>query len=162
MRSILREKSQDYFSILKHDKSHWVAFWEKYCQENAEFMSGYARALDLGKEEVASILKETNRPFLDKIKQKNEQIKHLKQNAAKTLNLYNEELELSKEDFVIYLIGALGIQDTISFKTKDRMICLIDIVSLYKNCKMEELQNITLFTAKKARKLINEQTQEGF
>ena len=156
MRSILREKSQDFFCILNHDKSHWLTFWKQYCQKNSEFMSGYAQALDLDEGKVASILKNTHRPFLDKIKQKNEQIKHLKQHAAKALNLCSEELELSKEDFVIYLIGALGIKDTISFKANDRIICLIDIVSLYKNGKIEELKDVALFVAKRARKIINE------
>lgn len=162
MRSILREKSQDFFSILQHDKSEWVDFWNQYCQENREFMIGYSQSLGLSDKKVESILTNTERPFLDKIKQKNDQIKHLKQKAAKTLNQFSKELELTKEDFVLYLIGALGITDTIACKNNNRVIVLIDIVSLYKNNKIEELQDIVLFSAKKARKSINEKSQEGF
>jgi len=125
-------------------------------------MCGYTQTLGLSDKKVESILTNTERPFLDKIKQKNEQIKHLKLKAAKTLNQFSKELELTKEDFVLYLIGALGITDTISFNNKDRIIVLIDIVALYKNNKIEELQDIVLLSAKKARKNINEKTQEGF
>ena len=162
MRSILREKSQDFFSILKYDKANWIDFWNEYCQENREFMCGYTQTLGLSDKKVESILTNTERPFLDKIKQKNEQIKHLKLKAAKTLNQFSKELELTKEDFVLYLIGALGITDTISFNNKDCIIVLIDIVALYKNNKIEELQDIVLLSAKKARKNINEKTLEGF
>ncbi len=162
LRSILREKSQDFFTILQHDKSEWMDFWNQYCQENKEFMNGYTQALGLSDKKIETILTNTARPFLDRIKQKNEQIKHLKQKAAKTLNQFSQELELTKEDFVLYLVGALGINDTIAFNNNDRVIVLIDIVALYKNNKIDELQNIVLTSAKKARKSINEKSQEGF
>lgn len=156
MRSILREKSQDFFSILQYDRSQWLSFWEKYRKENKEIMSGYISALELTTERIETILATTRRPFLDKIKQKNDNLKHLKQKAAKTLNRCSEELSLSKEDFVIYLIGALGIKDVVVFNSGDRLIVLIDIVSLYQNNKIEQLQEIVFTAAKEARKALNQ------
>ncbi len=159
MRSILREKSQDFFRILQHDRSEWKGFWKEYCFENREFMSGYIKKLALDDSTLEKIFKNTGRPFLDKIKQKNDEIKHLKQKAAKTLNEYSLELELTKEDFVIYLIGALGIKNVITFESEERLIVLIDIVSLFRNNEIEQLQKIVLISAKKARKLLNQKQE---
>lgn len=159
MRSILREKSQDYFSILQHDRSEWIDFWKKYCLENKEFMNGYIKQLNLSSEKIQIIFDNTTRPFLDQIRQENDKIKHLKQKAAKTLNHFSHELELIKEDFVIYLIGALGIQDVVTFESKDRLILLIDIVSICKNKKIELLQDIVLISAKDARRLLNQKQE---
>ncbi len=159
MRSILREKSQDYFSILQHDSSEWMCFWKRYCLENKEFMSGYLKTLELDDNNVKKIFENTGRPFLDKIKQKNDEIKHLKQKSAKALNKFSKELELTKEDFVIYLIGALGIKEVVTFETKERLIVLIDIVSLCQNNKIEQLEEIVLFSAKEARKTLNQKQE---
>lgn len=161
MRSILREKSQDYFSILQHDRSEWMTFWKQYLIEHREIMNGYVEQLALDCVKTGEIFKDTTRPFLDQIKQKNDEIKHLKQKASKTLNRFSKELELTKEDFVIYLIGALGIQDVVTFESEERLIVLIDIVSLYKNNRIEQLQEIVLLSAQNARKTLN-QKQEVF
>jgi len=161
LRSILREKSQDYFSILQHDRSEWMTFWKQYLIEHREIMNGYVEQLALDDVKTGEIFKDTTRPFLDQIKQKNDEIKHLKQKASKTLNRFSKELELTKEDFVIYLIGALGIQDVVTFESEERLIVLIDIVSLYKNNRIEQLQEIVLLSAQNARKTLN-QKQEVF
>ena len=161
MRSILREKSQDYFSILQHDRSEWMTFWKQYLIEHREIMNGYVEQFALDSVKTGEIFKDTTRPFLDQIKQKNDEIKHLKQKASKTLNRFSKELELTKEDFVIYLIGALGIQDVVTFESEERLIVLIDIVSLYKNNRIEQLQEIVLLSAQNARKTLN-QKQEVF
>jgi len=159
LRSILREKSQDYFTILQHDSSEWLSFWRNYCFENKEFMSGYLRTLELDDIRIKRIFENTGRPSLDRIRQKNDEIKHLKQKAAKALNEASEELELSKEDFVIYLIGALGIKEVVTFESKERLIILIDIVSLCQNNKIEQLEEIVLFSAKEARKILNQKQE---
>lgn len=159
MRSILREKSQDFFTILQHDRSEWLTFWKEYCFENKEFMSGYINTLALNDDTLEKIFKNTGRPFLDRIKQKNDEIKHLKQKAAKTLNKFGSELELTKEDFVIFLIGALGIKDVVTYESDERLIILIDIVSLFKNERIEQLQEIVLFSAKDARKTLNQKQE---
>ncbi len=162
MRSILRERSQDFFCILHYDHADWVHFWNQYCFENRDFMSGYMKTLELDTKKVEKILTQTKRPFLDKIKQKNDEIKHLKQKSAKALNHSSQELELEKEDFVIYLVGALGIQDTVSFSSKNREIVLIDLVSLFKNDRIEYLEEIVLSSAKQTRKNINQTNQEVY
>ncbi|MDN5359522.1 MAG: L-methionine (R)-S-oxide reductase [Thermotogaceae bacterium] len=159
MRSILREKSQDFFRILQHDRSEWKDFWKEYCEENREFMSGYNKKLALDDNTLDKILKNTGRPFLDRIKQKNDEIKHLKQKAAKIINEFSLELELTQEDFVIYLIGALGIKDVVTFESDEGLIVLIDIVSLCKNNRIEQLQDIVLVSAKDARRILNQKQE---
>jgi len=162
LRSILREKSQDFFCILQYDQADWLTFWNQYCFENRDFMSGYTKTLELDTPKIEKILTQTKRPFLDKIKQKNDEIKHLKQRSAKALNLSCKELELEREDFVIYLIGALGIQDTVSFSAKEKVMILIDLVSLFKNNRIENLEEIVLSSAKQARRNINQTNQEVY
>jgi len=157
----LREKSQDFFGILQYDRSYWYKFWQVYCRENAVFMDGYNKTLDLDETRVQSILNDFSRPFLDGIKQKNEQIKHLKERSAKILNSHYRELELSKEDFVIYLIGALGLQDKVEFLGEEGGIILIDIVSLFKHNRIEQLQDIVLDSAKRFRENREQNKQEG-
>lgn len=122
-------------------------------------MSGYLRTLELDDIRIKRIFENTGRPSLDRIRQKNDEIKHLKQKAAKALNEASEELELSKEDFVIYLIGALGIKEVVTFESKERLIILIDIVSLCQNNKIEQLEEIVLFSAKEARKILNQKQE---
>jgi hypothetical protein len=122
-------------------------------------MSGYNKKLALDDNTLDKILKNTGRPFLDRIKQKNDEIKHLKQKAAKIINEFSLELELTQEDFVIYLIGALGIKDVVTFESDEGLIVLIDIVSLCKNNRIEQLQDIVLVSAKDARRILNQKQE---
>ncbi len=160
MRSILREKSSDFFVILQHDKDDWYQFWCDYCNENSEFMDGYEEKYRLNSIEIKKILENFGRPFLDKIKQKNEQIKHLKQGAARSLNKNSRDLELKKEDFVIFLMGALGIEDETIIKRENKYLILIDLVSLGKNNRIDELENIVLNSAYEIRRKINEKEKD--
>jgi len=155
VRSILREKTSDFFVMLQYDKADWLKFWNLYCSENREFMKGYIEKYQLNDEGVKEILQGYERPFLDQIKQKNEQIKHLKQATVKNLNKSSKELELIKEDFVIFLIGALGIEDVSFIERKDKHLILIDLVSLGKNQRIDDLQNIVLGSAYAIRDRIN-------
>jgi GAF domain-containing protein len=155
VRSILRERSTDFFVILQHDKADWYDFWVNYCNENEDFMEGYAEHFNLDEKKIREILNEFDRPFLDKIKQKNEQIRHLKHASARGLNKNNQKLELIKEDFVIFLIGALGLDDAAVIEKNGKNIILIDLVSLGKNDRIDGLENVVLNSAYTIREEIN-------
>jgi len=144
LRSVLRERSNRFFEILKYDKSDWYDFWKTYCEENSEFMSGYDVNTGVGDETAKSILKAMSRPFLDKINRKNHTIKHLKRKTAKEIHRRQKELGLSDADFTVYIIGAIGVKDVIKMTRENETIILIDIVSLYKNNRIDSLEDIIL------------------
>jgi len=144
LRSVLRERSNRFFDILKYDKSDWFKFWREYCEENNEFMSGYAAVTAIDDENAKEILNTMSRPFLDKINRKNQTIKHLKRKTAREIHRRQKELGLSDADFTVYIIGALGIRDVITIARDNETVILIDIVSLYNNNRIGKLEETIL------------------
>ncbi len=162
MRSIFREKSIEFFDILKTDRSDWPVFWKKYCRVNKEFMNGYLKKHDLDHEKSIGYLNGFSRPFLDSLRQENESIREIKRDTVRNLARIGNELKLKESDFSLYLISALGIEDVTIVENIDGKgyIVLIDIVSLKKNGKIDELSDIAVFSAKKVRDIIDNGIKE--
>jgi len=145
----------DFFDILKKDRKEWMHFWEDYKRRLPGIMIPYCAFYHLDEPRVRLSLDQFSRPFLDRIYQKNETIRFWKAKAAKALSHRQEELRLVQEDFTIYMIGALGLEDSAYFPNTGKYIGIIDIVSVIANERIEELPSIAIGIAKGIRSSID-------
>jgi len=162
MRSIFREKSMEFFDILKVDREDWHCFWERFCRINKDYMKEYLVENKITEEKALKILDSLSRPFLDSLRQENEQIREIKRNTVSGISKMGNELKLSDSDFTLYLISALGVNDTTIVKnTKDGgYLVLIDIVSLKKNDNINRLPEIAIDSAKTVRNILDRESKE--
>jgi len=155
VRSILREKSMGFFEILDHDKKDWIIFWNSFCKNEYKIMKGYCEYYSLNNELVEKKLFSLGRPFLDNLKMKNENIKSIKAKTVKTLASLQGELKLTQEDFTIYMIGALGIDDAVMFDNDYERVVILDIVSMEKNGNLDKMPEIAKKSAFEARNYLD-------
>ncbi len=145
----------EFFAILKKDRKEWMHFWDDYKRKLPGIMIPYCAFYHLDEAKVCLSLERFSRPFLDRIYQKNETIRFWKAKAAKALSNKQEELKLVQEDFTIYMIGALGLEDRTFFPYSGKYIGVIDIVSVIANERIEELPSIAIGLAKEIRSSID-------
>ena len=155
MRSVLREKSRDFFEILRYDRRDWMMFWDRYISENREFMSGYCRALDLDREAVRAHLYAYERRYLDGLMAENEMIKSIKARTAKDLSALQEQLKLKQADFTVYMVGALGLREFIAYPGARGFVVLMDIITLKKHDRLMQMPERTVACIQQIRKIID-------
>lgn len=160
MRSILLERSMEFFDILKYDRSDWPVFWRSYTNEFHTLFKAYTAYYQLEETDVHTILNGFSRPFLDRIYQKNETIRHWKSRAAKAINQIQGELKLPLEDFSILMLGALGIDDVAILPTNGSHTGIIDIVSIIGQERIELLPEIAVKLARSIRDKIDRKNAE--
>jgi len=153
LRSILQNKFDEFLEILKHDKTSWLDFWRSYRKKFEPIVFNYEKAHDLNDEKIEKILQSFSRAFLDSLKQRWEEIKHQgKRKVALELRKRSGELQLSKEDFVVFLFGGLGLSVSTVVKGSKEKVILIDLVKVWKDGKLGELERIVLESVKNFRK----------
>ncbi|MCD6450390.1 MAG: hypothetical protein J7L34_07795 [Thermotogaceae bacterium] len=153
MRSILQNHFDEFLEILKYDKTEWYEFWKDYRKRYGPIVPDYEKLHNLDEKIIKSILDSLTRPQLDKLKQYWDGTKAgEKRRVSKALRSHSEELELSKADFVVFLFGGLGISTFSIVNGLREKVILIDLVKVWKDGKIENLEEIVLNSVFKFRK----------
>lgn len=155
MRSVLREKSQDFFEILRYDRRDWMVFWDRYISENEEFMAGYCPALGLDREAVRAHLYAFERRFLDRLKMENETIRRIKGKTVNALSAIQGQLKLNQADFTVYMAGGLGLREFIAYRESRGFVVLMDIIALKKLDHLARMPELTVACVQQIRKVLD-------
>lgn len=155
IRSVLREKSKDFFDILKYDRTQWMGFWNRYIYENHDFLGCYCEALHLNDITVRERLLSLERRFLDRLMIENDGLKSLKAKTAWMLSSLQLPLKLNQSDFTFFMVGALGLQDYTCCLANGRMIVIMDIVALKKSGHLTQMPERTVEVAFQIRKMLD-------
>ncbi|HPE68030.1 MAG TPA: hypothetical protein P5560_01875 [Thermotogota bacterium] len=161
VRSILREKSFEFFEILRYDRSDWFGFWKSFRRKNGWLYDSYLGHHQMGDEEQEERLLSLSRPFLDQLYQKNLECHRLKGKTLRAISPHIQELELERSDFTLFLVGALGIEAYTIARKQDHAMVFLDLVALEKWGKLEGLPEIALEAARKARTYMDNVERKG-
>ncbi len=153
MRSILQNHFDEFLEILKYDKTKWHEFWQDYRKKYGPVIPNYEKLHELDERKIKNLLDSLTRPELDRLKQYWDETKvNGKRRVSKALRDHSKGLELSKADFVVFLFGGLGLS---TFSVVDGLrekIVLIDLVKVWRDGKIEELEDVVLDSVFKFRK----------
>ncbi|MEJ5257682.1 MAG: diguanylate cyclase [Fervidobacterium sp.] len=134
MRSLIENHVDDFLEILTYEKRFWKDFWEnlpfKPITENyaSSFSNFFERLLNISRNELTE--------FSHDYETKKES---LKEELSIRIRQHARDLELSKEDFVVYLIAGLGEKDWIVVDGKKEKVIVFDVFSLWRKGKFDNL-----------------------
>ncbi len=134
MRSLIENHIGDFLEILTYEKGYWEEFWKKLpfkpITENYanRFDNFYTRLSELSRNELTEFLH-----IYDENKEK------IKEELSVRIRKNARDLQLSKEDFVIYLITGIGEKDWVVVDGKNEKVIVFDVFSLWKKGKFHAL-----------------------
>ncbi|MCX7654506.1 MAG: diguanylate cyclase [Fervidobacterium sp.] len=134
MRSLIENHIGDFLEILTYEKRYWEDFWRKLpfkpITENyaSKFENFYYKLVNLNRNELTEF-SHTYEECKEKIKE--ELSARIRKNA--------KDLQLSREDFVIYVIVGIGEKDWVVVDGKNEKIIVFDAFSIWKKGKFNAL-----------------------
>ncbi len=145
MRSVIRNRLDEFLEILKYDKTEWYDFWKNYRRKFGPLVIEYERLHSLTADSIEEILWSLERRSLDRLKRTWQSRKlNEKKRVSYELRKRASELGLSKRDFVVFLFGGLGISPWDVVKGLKEYVILVDILYLWERGKLENLPEIVL------------------
>ncbi|MGC9383648.1 MAG: GAF domain-containing protein [Kosmotogaceae bacterium] len=142
MRSIIRDFTGEFFRILSWPKEKWSVFWDKYKGDHPRVFEEYSMKNCLTSDREKEILLSIERRYLDRLYQKWSQIGiEKKHDAVEKLKHNVKELVLNREDFVIQILGGLGIKTRLFIPTSKGFVVFIDLVAYFKDKDLEEIDS---------------------
>lgn len=145
MRSIVQNKVEEFLEILRWDKTKWKNFWNTYRNKYGPIIPEYEKLHSIDDTLVEKSLENFERRELDKLKRVwIEKSREHKIKCAETLSSREDLLDFHKEDFVIFLMGLLGISDWTVVKGSKEWVVIVDVVSLWKKNILENLPDVVL------------------
>ncbi len=153
MRSIIRNHLEEFLEILEYDKTKWFDFWRSYRKRYGPIVPNYERAHSLTDSEIERILKGFERRFLDRLKRAWESTRfEEKKRISYELRIRSEELSLSREDFVVFLFGGLGLSPWTFVDGLKEKVVLVDVVHAWKEGELGNLPSLVLKAVEEFRK----------
>lgn len=146
MRSIFRDFTEDFFEILTYPKERWYEFWkDTYGGKHPRILEEYSMKNCLSDELIEKRLMEMGRPDIDRLYLHwLENMRETKARVIKTIRTSPRDLELKKEDFVVYLMCGLGDKKCMFIPTSKGHVILIDLVYLWHNDLIENLVDVVM------------------
>ncbi len=143
MRNIVENITEDFFEILRYDRSNWFEYWKIFRNKHTPLIENYEKLLKLSDETVRETLLSLQRPFLDRLMQKWRLIQRENKLLCSHLVSHKADLfHLEREDFSIVLAGLLGLNDWSVVQGNKESVILIDIVSLEKKGILDKLPHV--------------------
>lgn len=140
MRSIFRDFSEEFFQILTYPKEDWFEFWKEYKKNHPRIFEEYLIKHSLTEEEEKKRLKSLERRSLDMLRQNWQQCQQkVKQHVIKSIDELSDKLELSREDFVVFVMGALGYERRMFVPTSVGHVIMVDLVGNLQRGNLENL-----------------------
>ncbi len=136
MRSLIENHIDDFLEILTYEKRFWKDFWEKLPYKPItehyanHFVNFYDKLCAISRNELTEFSH-----IYDKSKES------LKEELSIRIRKSAHDLELSKEDFVIYLIAGIGEKDWVVVEGKHEKVIVFDVFSLWRKGKFSSLSD---------------------
>lgn len=145
MRSIFRDFSYDYFSILSYPKEDWHSHWRGYREKHPRVIEEYMLKNNLDEASLRRELESLPRRELDGLSQYWERAGvGEKTRILKELGKMSEELHLEREDFVIHILGGLGKQTHMIVPTSKGNVVMIDLYACWKGGRIAEFHSLVM------------------
>jgi len=122
MRSLIENHVDDFLEILTYEKRFWKEFWTKLPFK--PITENYAKQFENFYEKLANLSRNQLTEFshvYDEHKEK------MKEELSIRLRKNARDLELSREDFVIYLIVGIGEKDWVVVDGKHEKVIVFDV-----------------------------------
>ncbi len=130
MRSLIENHIDDFLEILTYEKRFWKDFWEKLPFK--PITENYANHFENFYEKLVNLSRNQLTEFSHVYEENKERIK---EELSIRLRKNARDLELSREDFVIYLIVGIGEKDWVVVDGKHEKVIVFDVFSLWKKGK---------------------------
>ncbi|OAA31215.1 histidine kinase [Kosmotoga arenicorallina S304] len=145
MRSILRDFSEEFFKILSFPKEEWFSFWLEHRKDHPRLWEEYLMKNCMNERDVEKELQKVERRELDSLHQSWLLLEsNAKSSVLKSLKNLSSVLELSREDFVVFIMVALGKSESIIVPTSKGHVIMIDLLSLYRKGKLNFAGNFII------------------
>ncbi|HNU23627.1 MAG TPA: GAF domain-containing protein [Mesotoga sp.] len=129
MRSIFRDFTYDYFSILSYPKEKWGDFWAAYREKHPRVLEEYMFKNNLDDRTLSGEIEKLERREIDRLSHYWESHGPIeKGRVLKNLGKISSQLHLEREDFVIHILGALGKQEHLIVPTSKGNVVMIDLL----------------------------------
>lgn len=152
MRSIVQNKVEECLEILRWDRTRWLEFWKSQRKRYGPLIPGYEERLGLNDEKIKEILWSIERRTLDRFKWEWLDVSRNKKiECAEALSEREKSLELHREDFSVFLMALLGLEDWVVVDGEKEKVVLIDVFSLWKKGLLRELSIVALEAARSFR-----------
>jgi len=134
MRSLVENHIGDFLDILTYQKKEWIEFWKKLPYK--PITDNYANKFDGFYEKLLSI----SRNELTELSHwYDENKENIRDELTVRIRKSARDFQLSKEDFVIYLIVGIGEKDWIVVDGKSEKVIVFDVYSIWKKGKIDKL-----------------------
>lgn len=132
MRSIVENHVEDFLEMLTYEKSAWYDFWK------ALPFSPITERYESQFENFKELINNISRKELTRFSHDFENYKgRVKEETTVSIRAHANDLELDKEDFVIFLIVGPGVKDWVVIDGKVEKIIVFDAFSLWKRGKLQ-------------------------
>jgi diguanylate cyclase (GGDEF)-like protein len=134
MRSLIENHIGDFLQILTFEKSLWKDFWDKLPYK--PLTERYASYFESFYEKLSSIPRNELTEFSHDYEAHNES---LKEELSIRIRKNARDLNLAREDFVIYLMAGIGEKDWVVVEGKREKVIMFDAFALWKKGKFLSL-----------------------
>ncbi|MBM7559220.1 GAF domain-containing protein [Marinitoga litoralis] len=127
MRSILQDLTPEFLKILNKDKIYWLEGWKEYKQNRPKIIREYEKKENLDEEKISQRLNKISRKDFDLFKQDWENnFLEVKKEIVMKLSRNAEKYQLQRGDFVVYIMGLLGLNSHYYIETYYGTVILVD------------------------------------
>ncbi|GAB6189878.1 GAF domain-containing protein [Marinitoga arctica] len=127
MRSILQDFTPEFLKILNKDKIYWFEGWLDYKQKKPKIISEYEKKENLTDEKIKEKLNSISRKEFDMFKQDWENnFLEIKKEIVMNLSRNSDYYQLKRGDFVIFIMGLLGLNSHYYIETYYGTVILVD------------------------------------
>jgi len=145
MRSVVQNKVEEFLEILRWDKTKWKDFWRAYRNKYGPIIPEYERIHSVDETLLEEVLDNFERRELDRLRRSwMEKSKEHKMRCAETLSSRDDLLDLHREDFVLFIMGLLGLSDWTAVRGNKEWVVVVDVVSLWRKGILERLSDVAL------------------
>ncbi|AMW32813.1 sensor domain-containing diguanylate cyclase [Fervidobacterium islandicum] len=136
MRSLIENHIDDFLEILTYEKRFWKDFWDRLPFK--PITENYAKRFENFYDKLSKISRNELTEFSHVYEEQKEK---LKEELSIRIRKNARDLELSREDFVVYLIAGIGEKDWVVVDGKHEKVIVFDVFSLWKKGKFSQLSD---------------------
>jgi len=127
MRSILQDFTPEFLKILNKDKIYWFEGWQEYKQKKPKIIREYEKKENLNEGKIKERLDSISRKEFDMFKQDWENnFLDVKREIVMNLSRNSEKYQLRRGDFVVFIMGLLGLKSHYYIETYYGTVILVD------------------------------------
>ncbi|QTA37382.1 GAF domain-containing protein [Thermosipho ferrireducens] len=139
MRNIIENRVDEFMEMLRYDKSQWGEFWKKMERRFSPILTNYVKKFSINVEgELFGLERRSLDRFYFDFK---EYEKTNKGKISERIRKYSEELELSREDFIIFIAVFPGGKDWCVVEGKKENVIFVNAYNLWLKNELTNLHD---------------------